>query len=105
MLGRWTRRVRGGGGGAVVVLLLALVGASCSSNDESKPGNGTGDQNFGNAPPGGSIHIPGSGGAGTGSTGTGEPGVGEPGGPVRNLCPDGQVRTTRATPRVILVLD
>jgi hypothetical protein len=82
--------------------LLALALAACGGDDDAG-GEGNGSSQFGNAPPPGSIGLPGTGSGGSGSSG-GNAGA-SAGGPIRNVCPDGQVRTTRATPRVMLVLD
>lgn len=86
--------------GEAAALLAVLVLAACGGDDDAiQPGARGGDMNFGNAPPV-TGSLPGtSGGSSGGNAGA------SAGGPIRNVCPDGQVRTTRATPRVILVLD
>jgi hypothetical protein len=74
--------------GACAVLAAALAG--CSGDDEG--GSGNGDNMFGNADPNGNRPDLSEGvNAGTGPTGDG--------------CADGIARTSRVTPRVILVVD
>ena len=79
---------------------FALQVSACGGDDDGNAGSqGSGSNDFGNATGGGKL--PGTGGGTSGGGNAGANG----GEPIRNLCPDGNVRTTRATPRVILVLD
>ena len=74
--------------GSCVLLVLAL--GACSGDDEGG-GPSNGDDMFGNADPNGRAGVGGDGTAGNGPTGDG--------------CADGIARTSRVTPRVILVVD
>ena len=86
-----------------LLMALLMAAGACSGDDETiDPNEGGGSSNFGNAP-GSSGALPGTGAGKGGTSGGGT--AGADGEPIRNLCPDGQVRTTRSTPRVILVLD
>jgi hypothetical protein len=78
--------------GWAVGIALLLAAAACSG-DDSDNGGVSGDNPFGNAPP------PSRQGSGQPSSGSGSGSAGN------SACPEGFARTTRVTPRVILLLD